>query len=519
MIEKLYILGISIFDHILWWIDVSPRVHKFFLSPQFGTFRVFFGKVKAVQVYRMATRTVPAYKDFMAKHPHVGPRVKHGVATLGDVPEIDKATYIKQYSLLDKLQHGQLPKSGVMFDESSGSSGKPTSWVRGRKERRMTRRIMQVAFQKFIGDEDPIILNTFSMGAWATGFNTSTCLIEIGRVKSIGPDITKVVDTLVELGPDNKYLILGYPPFLRQLTERAEIDWHKYHISAIFGGEGMSESMRDYLTRFYKDVVGSYGASDLEINIAYESDFTIDLRKALSTDKKLRELILRESRGITPMVFQYNPYDYLFETNDKGELLVTINRTYNLSPRVRYNIHDLGHSIDFYALKRQLNEHGYGHLFDRAELDFGVLFHYGRSDLSVDYNGAVVGPEEVRQIIEADELSEEIKTFRLVSYEDTKARKHLLIAVELNANEHVTPSAADRLLERIVAKLQESNLDFKSAIRTAELPPEIRVYQSESGIFDAAHTKLKNDYIWNIDAARAQEEGIIAASSPRANKA
>ena len=36
--------------------------------------------------------------------------------------------------------------------------------------------------------------------------------------------------------------------------------------------------------------------------------------------------------------------------------------------------------------------------FNLAELDCAVVFHYGRSDLSVDYNGAVVGPEELKQI-------------------------------------------------------------------------------------------------------------------------
>jgi phenylacetate-CoA ligase len=458
----------------------------------------------------MAQRTVPAYKEFLHARPHDGPKIAKGVASFNDIPEMDKTSYIKEFSLLQKLQHDKLPKSGVMFDESSGSSGKPTSWVRGRKERRMTRRIMQVVFKKFIEDRSPIILNTFSMGAWATGFNTSVCLIDIGRVKSIGPDITKVIDTLVELGPDHEYLILGYPPFLRQVTEAKEIDWKRYTISGIYGGEGMSEFMREYLEQYYKEIVGSYGASDLEINIAHEKDFTIALRKELIKDSKLRKLLLQENHGITPMVFQYNPYDYLFETNDKGELLVTINRTYNLSPRIRYNIHDLGHSIDFYKLRNALEKHGYSRLLKNVEFDFGVLFHYGRSDLSVDYNGAVVGPEEIRQIIEAhDEYRSKIKTFRLVSYEDKQSRKHLLIALELVEGESLSATMQDKLLEVIIKELQVTNLDFKSALRTAELAPEIRAFEYATGIFDAEHTKLKNDYIWNIDYARAVEEGII----------
>jgi len=509
MMEKLYSGIVTVLDTIIWYTDVSPRVHKFFLAPQLGDFRVILGRVKAVQVYRFAARHVPAYREFLGRHKFHGPRVTALSVSLGDVPEMDKATYIKKYPLVDKVVDGELPTSGIMFDESSGSSGKPTSWVRGPKERRMTRRIMQVAFREFIGDRKPIVLNTFSMGAWATGFNTSTCLLEIGRIKSIGPDKEKVIDTLLELGPDFDYVILGYPPFLRLLTESTDIDWHKYRISALYGGEGLSESMRTYLLGFYRRVRGSYGASDLEINIAWESDFSVALRQALINDEGLRQILLQQNRGIMPMVFQYNPYDYLFETNDRGELIVTICRKYNLSPRVRYNIHDLGHSINFYKLKKILLRRGYSELVSKADLDFGVLFHYGRSDLSVDYNGAVVGPEEVKQIISSlPKYDSRINTFRLISYEDKTSRKHLLIAIEMLPDITLSARDQDDLLKRIVAHLLDTNLDFKSAHSTAQLKPEIRIYPHSQGIFDPGHTKLKNDYIWNIDYHRAKDEGL-----------
>jgi phenylacetate-CoA ligase len=318
-----------------------------------------------------------------------------------------------------------------------------------------------------------------------------------------------VIDTLLELGPDFDYVILGYPPFLRLLTESTDIDWHKYRISALYGGEGLSESMRTYLLGFYRRVRGSYGASDLEINIAWESDFSVALRQALINDEGLRQILLQQNRGIMPMVFQYNPYDYLFETNDRGELIVTICRKYNLSPRVRYNIHDLGHSINFYKLKKILLRRGYSELVSKADLDFGVLFHYGRSDLSVDYNGAVVGPEEVKQIISSlPKYDSRINTFRLISYEDKTSRKHLLIAIEMLPDITLSARDQDDLLKRIVAHLLDTNLDFKSAHSTAQLKPEIRIYPHSQGIFDPGHTKLKNDYIWNIDYHRAKDEGL-----------
>ena len=173
MFESLYTVVVGILDKIIWYTDVQSRVHKIFLAPQLGDFRVFLGRVRAVVVYRFALARVPAYRDFMSKKQYKGPRVTFRGAELADIPEIDKASYVKQYSLQEKLVDGKIPTTGVMFDESSGSSGKPTSWVRGAKERRMSQRIMQVGYRHFIGRKNPIILNTFSMGAWATGLRRS----------------------------------------------------------------------------------------------------------------------------------------------------------------------------------------------------------------------------------------------------------------------------------------------------------------------------------------------------------
>lgn len=510
MFRTLYIGLVAFIDKVIWTIDVGPAVHKFFLAPQVGNFRVFLGRIRAVRLYYFAVKRVPAYRDYLEKRKHVGPRITARRASLNDVPEMDKDSYIKKYYLTEKLIDGILPQSGVMLDESSGSSGKPTSWARGAKERRFTRRIIQVAFKHLFENKDLIVINTFAMGAWSTGFNTSLSLLEISRVKSTGPDLAKVINTLLELGPQFDYVITGYPPFLKQLADDPRIDWKKYKVATIFGGEGVSEPMRQSLLESYQSVVGSYGASDLEINIAHETDFTIALRQALIEDEALRTALLKQNRGIIPMIFQYNPYDYLFESNDKGELLVTICRLENLSPRIRYNIHDLGHAEDFYAFKKTLKALHREDLLKLAEFDFGILFYYGRSDLSVDYYGGVVGPEEIRQIINASpEYKEKIANFRLVSYEDKAHQKHLLFALELAQQGNVDEAEKQKLLDIILSQLFVLNLDFKAGYDMAKHKPELRTYNPGEGIFDASHLKLKNDYVWNIDYERARAEGIV----------
>jgi phenylacetate-CoA ligase len=510
MFDWLYIGVVATLDKIIWTIDAGPSVHKFFLAPQVGNFRVFLGKIRAVRVYRYALRRVPAYRDFMSKQHYKEPRITAMGAQLRDIPEIDKTTYIKHYPLTEKLTDGVLPKKGVMLDESSGSSGKPTSWARGAKERRFTRRIIQVAFKHLILDQNVIVINTFAMGAWSTGFNTSLSLLEVSRVKSTGPDLTKAIDTLLELGSQFHYVITGYPPFLKQIADDPRVDFSKYDISVIYGGEGISEPMRQSLLGVFKNVTGSYGASDLEINIAHETEFTIGLRQALIKDEALRSALLKQKRGIIPMIFQYNPYDYLFETNEKGELLVTICRLENISPRIRYNIHDLGHPEEFYTFKKRLTSLGREDLLKLVEFDFGVLFYYGRSDLSVDYYGGVVGPEEIRQIINAnDDYKQKVANFRLISYEDENHQKHLMFALELAKAVSISAEEKKKLLDIIIEQLFMLNLDFKAGYEMADHKPELKAYTLGEGIFDEAHQKVKNDYVWNIDYDRAKQEGIV----------
>src|SRR5438067_208139 len=71
-------------------------------------------------------------------------------------------------------------------------------------------------------DERPfVVLNAFSMGAWATGTNVAVALRAIGTVKSCGPDVDKLLGTIALLGDEPAYIVCGYPPFLRTLLDTA----------------------------------------------------------------------------------------------------------------------------------------------------------------------------------------------------------------------------------------------------------------------------------------------------------
>jgi phenylacetate-CoA ligase len=278
-----------------------------------------------------------------------------------------------------------------------------------------------------------------------------------------------------------------------------EVDWGRYDITALYGGEGMSEGMRAHLQRHaFRRVLGDYGASDLEINIAAESEFTIALRQVLAERPSLRQRLNRGHGDELPMLFQYNPLDYLVETNAAGELVITLTRTEAASPKIRYNIHDLGHVIPFSEVKRTLAAEG----LDPAKLAPGaahlpLLFLYGRSDLAVAFYGCKITPGQVEQaIFSIEALSSLLNSFTLVVYEDDAHDKRLSVALELIEGA-AAPQNTAPLRDALYASLAGISQDFREASRMvpAGKAPALEFYAEGTGPFAGTDVRLKRNYI------------------------
>lgn len=497
---------------------LMPRAstHKLLLAPGIEDLRWRLGRLRAWRTFEQAARRVPAYRAFLDERRF--PRrldVSHGLATaFRQVPVMDKASYIRRWSIPERCLDGRIPRRGVIVDESSGSSGTPTSWVRGMRERLATRQILQLGYSNSAQGmaHPPFVLNAFSLGAWATGMNVTTSLTDVSMIKSIGPDKGKIIQTIKEFGPDHTYVILSYPPFLKSLFDDDRLDWSQYDIVAAFGGEGISEGMRDHILTVAHSAYGSYGASDLEINIALETDFTIELRRAVAADPELaRRISKRDAYGVLPMIFQFNPFNYLIETNDIGELVVTIARAENLNPRIRYNIHDRGHVLRLADLEPVLRELGHSGILASRQLDLPLLFHYGRSDLSIDFNGAVIGPDSLRDVLDAHQgLLPVVENHRLISFEDAHGDRQLHLAIQLRAGASAASLDASGLAGEVFRALRRANGDFHNAIRTSDdrMLPTLAFYDFRTGPFTDDGAKLKNEYVATLDAAQAAESGL-----------
>ena len=451
---------------------------------------------------RRALTTVPAYADFASPVP---PRAA-AADWLRALPVTDKKSYIDAYPLAARCRHGELPATGAELDESSGSSGRPYTWVRSAAELEQVRRKLAILVRHLLAGEPddggPIVtINAFSMGAWATGTNVSRSLGRLGLLKSTGPEAEKVLSVLDLLGPGYTYLITGYPPFLRTLLEQAG-DLSGYRMYGFVGGEGMSEALRARLELSFRAVYSAYGASDLDIGIAAELPLTVWLRQQAAARTELASALFGTTSRL-PMIFQYDPADYYVETVG-GELVITVCRTATLSPRIRYNVHDAGGILSFRRMLEICHDFGLDPLAgSRARsaapvLRMPLLYVHGRSDSTVSVHGANIYPEDVAQGLGESLDSGVVAGFLLETAEDDTGAVRPLVHVETwSVAAAADPGLGARLAAAVRTRLLANSADFRAAIaedaRTGDI--QVRLHGPGSGPFAASAGQIKRRYV------------------------
>ena len=450
------------------------------------------GMLRAHAVYLKAKDHCPAYGNFLRGEGYD----LRGRWQLSGLPVTTKENYVKKYSIVERCYDGKLPAAGVVIDESSGSSGVPNNWVRSAEEREDVKRILQLNYQLIYRDSGCILLNCFALGPWATGMNVSMSLVDVGILKSIGPDQKKLENTLEIFGRDYRYLIFGYPPFIKSFVDTTRLDLKNYRMDLIVGGEGISEPLRTHLLDHFQSVISSYGASDLEINIGVETELTINLRRLCMKDRELSAALF--GREMPPMIFQYNALDYIIETTPEGELLFTIGRQTSAAPKIRYNLHDLGGTLTHERAAAKLATKGLNiSELAKPQSHFPLLFVYGRSDLTVPFFGAKVYPTDLEQIINSDpDLARQLNSFQISSYEDESINRRLKICLETVRDPAGVPMSVNELHQKMFDGLCRVNQDFREVTKMFDRAcVEIEIYEFEQGPFSGRDIRIKNRYV------------------------
>lgn len=447
-------------------------------------------KLRAKRLFNYASREVPAYKSFIS-----GRTIKNWE----DIPFTDKENYIKKYPTEERCLHGEIPGKGVAIDESSGSTGVPSNWVRSMQERKDSHAFISYFATFCFGKKPLLTINAFSMGSWATGVNMGIALQRNGILKNTGPDIGKILNTLKFFGPKYEYLMTGYPPFLKQLIDYAkeqQFPWNEYTISTLLGGEGMSEGLRDYLQPDFKKIYSGYGATDLEIGMAGETPVSVAIRRLAKENPVARKALFGEDSRL-PMIFQYNPVMHYIEVNNNKELIFTITRKSVLSPRIKYNIHDEGGICRYDQMKAKLLELNVDidNLTKNEEnknLKFPFVWVYGRRDFTISIMGANIYPEDIEQCVYSDaRLAKITRSFCQSVIEDTNASVRPAFYFEIT--ETPTEELKNYFAKIILEELINLNADFREAWHEYPdtLRPEIYLFGIGEGPFKADLSKIK----------------------------
>jgi len=468
------------------------------------------GQLRAERASWRAAKRVPAYRDFL-EQAAVDPDDLFPFGILGRLPETEKRNYIDRYGLMERCVGGSVPYPGTTIDESSGSTGTPYNWIRGRREREVAHRNISF-FARYAFGEGPLVtLNAFSMGAWAAGMNMSLGMTRHGIVKSIGPDIDKLLSTLTYLGPSYRFLISGYPPFLKHLLDegaRRGFPWDRYEVHGLVGGEGMTEELRDVLLERFRSVYSGYGATDIEIGMAAESPVSVALRRLARRRPDVREALFGDDPRL-PMVFQYNPLIHFLEVNELGEIICTVSRLDLLSPRIRYNVHDEGGLLGFATARERLAAFGFDieRLGERDEtagprgplpwsrpIPLPFLWVNGRRDATISVMGANIYPEDIETVVYRDPtLVPRLHSFLLSTVDDERGVPRPMVALELADMAGVDDRWRAAMADQLRDGLTGLNIDYRSSI--AEFPdamqPIVATYGLGEGPFAADATRIK----------------------------
>ena len=472
------------------------------------------GQLRAERAAWRAARQVPAYGRFLAME-GVEARALFPLGILGRLPETDKRNYIDKFGLLDRCVAGRVPFPGTTLDESSGSTGTPYNWIRSSRERMVAHRNIGFFARYAFGTQPLVTINAFSMGAWAAGFNMSLGMLRHGIVKSTGPDLDKILSTLRYLGPGYRFLISGYPPFLKHLLDEGDrigFPWADYRMHALVGGEGMTEELRDLLLTRFASVYSGYGATDIEIGMAGESPVSIAVRRLARARPDVREALFGRDPRL-PMVFQYNPLIHFMEVNAEREVICTVSRLDLLAPRIRYNVHDQGGIVDFKTTRSLLAGFGYdidtlglapetagprGQLPWVKPIPLPFLWIHGRRDATISVMGSNIYPEDVESVVYRDmELVPRLHSFLLSVVDDATGTPRPYVALELGDLDGVDDAWRERRADRLRDGLFELNIDYRSSVGEfpAAMRPIVETYAVGDGPFAADAHRIKQQRV------------------------
>ncbi len=454
------------------------------------------GEERALSVFHEAAEQVPAYKDFLKKN-----GVKHHkIVSIEDffqgVPLTDKKTYIETYERKD-LQW-QNKQQGAVVYSSSGTTGKPTYWLRFADHDQEA-----VAFHEFILKQffhiekyKTLFLDCFAMGIHVAGFITATSIQHLaGKYPNIllatpGSKKEDVINTLLAWQGDvDQIVFIGYPPLIKDIVHESTatgVDWRKTRKGFLFAAQGFSEKWRSYLHELVSGdeetpIINLYGSADAGA-MAFETPYTIGVRRNIENGMSTFPGQLNNLSDSVPYLFQYIPTQKYFESF-QNELLVTSD---NGIPLLRYNIHDIGGILAPSEIQSGI----------QTEFQLPCVYLYGRSNYTAVFYGANIYPEHVQNSIEYTTLFDRVTgRFVMEVAEDETLQQGFHVHVEVKQGLALGAEEQKSIWEDITNHLCKINREFLVVFREMKNEMNVHVHLHEYGSPLFVSKKMKHTYL------------------------
>ena len=467
------------------------------------------GEKMALCLFSLASRNVPAYKDFLKKN-KINPEKIKTIKDFKYVPITDKNNYIKKYPLEDLCWKGKLAGNSII-SVSSGSSGVPSFWPRGDDLELETSIVLEM-ISKTIFEADKnstLFIDGFSMGIYIAGVVILDAALRTAEKKYpisiMSPGINKddILRIVKEVGDKfNQVIISGYPPFVKDIIDQGEtekLNWKKYNVKFLFAAEKFSEDWRNYMIKksgskdALKSSVNIYGTADASI-LAHETPISILLRKLALKNFKLHANLFGRT-DILPTFAQYNPVLKYFENYGK-ELLFS---SFAGIPLIRYRIHDFGgikcfdEVMDMFQQKERNDierEIGRNKIW---KLPFVYVFC--KSDKTVSLYGLNIYPEHIKTALEHKSLEKSVTgKFLMETKNKSNQDQYLEINIEFKYNAASDKNTANKIEKIIIKTLRKLNLEYNCLCQSIgkKADPEIKLWpKSHPKYFDEKVIKQK----------------------------
>lgn len=489
---------------------INPQVADFLSSRSSPSFSRKVGKARALMVFKTASETVPAYKKFLAKN-GIDPALVESFDDFQSlVPLTDKSSYVEKYNLEDLCLGGKVGDKCVV-ERSSGYHGKPYYWPRFVGQDDGFPGYFEFLSYKngwLAKDSPTLVLVCFGLGLWVGGMKMAWAYRQIGNkgrfpmtMMTPGVEVDETIKLIKDLGKHyERIFIAAYPPLAKAIIEKGikeGINWKKYNVVLLVGGEGHSESWRDYMASLLgfkvegknlNRIVSVYGSADIGAGGGYETPLSIIVRRFAQTDADLAFDLFGSANQI-PQLFQYSPASSLLEIVNNEFIYTSMGGI----PVVRYNMHDKGGIIYYKDLIKIVESHGYNlkkimldngfSERDILPLDFNYVF--GRSDGTATLYGANIYVENIKEALSAKSLAQfATGNFKLRTKYTKKHDQYLSLEIELKGEARETKRLKDVFTAEVVKSLARQNSEYKKLYETQgeKVKPRIKLVKEMKNV-------------------------------------